>query len=128
LVKRKKDIVEKKGGICFRCKQAFPLKVLALHHPNESFKSGHPSDILYGSSAAYERAKDELEKCQILCHNCHTLTHMEIDDLKKKERTEYSRSKVLSSLEESIDTGIALSLLKSFPGNMLHKKKNKRGN
>jgi len=44
---------------------------LCLHHPKGVYKTTDPSKVSYLSS----RAKNELDRCIVLCMNCHTKLH-----------------------------------------------------
>ncbi len=61
-----------KGGACAKCGyQACPT-ALTFHHRDPSQKS---FPIGSGSTVSWERLREALEKCDLLCHNCHAELH-----------------------------------------------------
>ena len=69
--KIKLESVKYKGGCCKICGYSMCIKALEFHHldPNEkdfSFSQGTKS---------WERVKIELDKCILLCANCHREVH-----------------------------------------------------
>lgn len=59
------------GGKCDDCFGIFPPCVYDFHHVDDT-KEKNPSSALAGS---FEKAKEELDKCVLLCANCHRLRH-----------------------------------------------------
>jgi len=55
------------------------LEALEFHHRNPSEKEFNVSSK--GHSRSWERVKKEIEKCDLLCANCHREIHAEIDRL-----------------------------------------------
>lgn len=72
--KRKLEAIEYLGGKCKRCEGLFHPAVYELHHRNPNEKDRDPSKMLMLS---WSRIKEELDKCDLLCANCHRLTHHE---------------------------------------------------
>lgn len=70
--RRKIEAVEYKGGVCTKCKGVFDPCVYDFHHRDPSIKEGRASVFLNWS---LERIKIELDKCDLLCANCHRLEH-----------------------------------------------------
>ena len=68
--KRKEAAVQMFGGVCLDCKQSYPNCVFEFHHTDPSQKDINPSKAF--SSIKW---KDELEKCVMLCANCHRVRH-----------------------------------------------------
>lgn len=64
--------IEYKGGVCQDCGGTFPPFVYDFHHLDGDTKSDNPSYILRQS---WEKAKLELDKCVLLCANCHRGRH-----------------------------------------------------
>lgn len=83
VVKRRQKIkemsVEYKGGSCQKCGYNKSLSALEFHHldPNEKdfslSKGGHCS--------SWEKVKKELDKCILVCANCHREIHDELRNL-----------------------------------------------
>jgi hypothetical protein len=71
--KRKQRIVDYMGGVCEGCGQSYPLCVYDLHHIERGVK-----DYSFGGNAIkrpLEELKPELDKCALLCSNCHRILH-----------------------------------------------------
>jgi hypothetical protein len=77
----KKALIEYKGGKCQRCGYCKDFaSVYHFHHRDASQK-----DFTISSKTwALERLKAEVDKCDLLCGNCHSEVH-EIEELKKAE-------------------------------------------
>lgn len=77
--KRAKKIkaIEYKGGKCVRCGGVFPPRVYDFHHLDPSNKITW-SCVFLGWN--WERIKTELDKCILLCANCHRLEHNKEED------------------------------------------------
>lgn len=76
----KKKCVLYKGNICARCNtKNLPICCYSFHHTNPEEKSFEIGDgnILKD----WERLKIELDKCIMLCFNCHQITHFGEDKL-----------------------------------------------
>lgn len=78
---RKKLFVEKLGGSCMICGYNKSLRALTFHHRNIDSKS-FTLDTRNLSNRTYEKCVDELEKCDLLCFNCHMELH-EREELNK---------------------------------------------
>lgn len=70
--KRKLWAIEYLGGVCQECKQTHHPAVYEFHHINPTTKDRDPSKML---SLSLQRLTDELNKCLLLCANCHRLIH-----------------------------------------------------
>lgn len=72
----KSECVKYKGGVCEKCQQIYPDVCYDFHHRDplqkeftiSNRKTCRFSDII----------KKELDKCMILCSNCHRLVHEEL--------------------------------------------------
>lgn len=79
--KRKKLFaVERFGGKCVLCGYNKCISALHFHHLNSEEKNEKPSYIIMRWS--WEKAKKELEKCILVCSNCHAELHDDIDGIK----------------------------------------------
>jgi hypothetical protein len=66
--------IEYKGGKCSRCGTTFTYpEVYDFHHRNREDKE---MDISRIKGNNWENFKDELDKCDLLCANCHRITHV----------------------------------------------------
>lgn len=70
----KRKAIEYMGGCCSDCGKTFPDSVYDFHHLDMTTKEGNPSKLLSGN---WEKAKEELSKCVLLCSNCHRIRHFE---------------------------------------------------
>ena len=70
---RKKRMIEYKGGKCSRCGYDKSTRVLGFHHRDPSKKS---FDMGRSYTTAWNKVQLELDKCDLLCANC----HMEIEE------------------------------------------------
>ena len=71
--KLKEESVKYKGGKCERCGYNKCIDALEFHHLN-------PEEKEFGISAkgytrSWEKVKEELDKCIMLCANCHREEH-----------------------------------------------------
>jgi len=79
--KRKKfEAVEKFGGKCVLCGYSKCIAALEFHHLEN--KKEAPSYVIH--SWSWERAKVELEKCILVCSNCHREIHSSEHDNQNK--------------------------------------------
>jgi predicted HNH restriction endonuclease len=69
---RKLQAIEYLGGVCLDCKQQFHPSVYEFHHRDPLLKDRDPSKTLGLSEA---KMKSELDKCDLLCANCHRMRH-----------------------------------------------------
>lgn len=82
-VKIKELSIEYKGGKCEKCGYNKCKDALDFHHldPNEKdFGIGHK-----GYTRAWEKIKVELDKCILVCANCHREIHAELNKIKLGE-------------------------------------------
>ena len=73
-INRKKLFVDKLGGKCVSCGYSANLSALSFHHKDPSQKS-FPLDSRHLSNRTMESCLSELEKCELLCLNCHAELH-----------------------------------------------------
>lgn len=86
--------VEYLGGKCVRCGYSGCVDVFDFHHTDPTQKEFSISK--YGHTYSFDRVKVELDKCELLCSNCHREHHFEHDNgktilsevLKKRKRAE----------------------------------------
>lgn len=74
-LKSKKKCIEYKGGKCNICGYNKSFRALAFHHINPKLKSFGISNNLYGN---WDNLKKELDKCLLLCANCHAEFHSKL--------------------------------------------------
>ena len=73
----KKYLVEYKGGKCEICGYNKCIDALEFHHLNPKEKEFSIADFCASNHSNYEKAKQEVEKCQLLCANCHREVHVQ---------------------------------------------------
>jgi len=64
--------IEHMGGKCQDCLGVFHPCVYDFHHKDKETKNNNPS---YFIKMSKERAMKELDKCVLLCSNCHRVRH-----------------------------------------------------
>lgn len=67
----KQKAIEYKGGMCECCGYDRTIEALEFHHKNPKEKDFSPS----GLSISWERMKNEIDKCILVCANCHREIH-----------------------------------------------------
>jgi transcription elongation factor Elf1 len=70
----KQKAIDYKGGKCEICGYNKCSRALSFHHRNPAEKDFNIS--LRGHSRSWDRVKAELDKCVLLCANC----HMEVEN------------------------------------------------
>lgn len=74
--------IEYKGGKCTLCGYKRCMNALELHHEDASRKEFGVSQE--GLTRSWERVKKEIEKCILVCANCHRELHNNLRSLPKK--------------------------------------------
>lgn len=76
--KLKQMAVEYKGGKCVQCSYNKCLRAMEFHHldPNEK-DFGISAN---GYTLSWEKIKKELDKCILVCSNCHAEIHDELEN------------------------------------------------
>lgn len=96
----KKNAVNYRGGSCSKCGYNKNVAVLDFHHLDSSQKEIQPSRLV---SKSWEYAKKELDKCVVLCTNCHREEHHRLDT-NKKLSNDFANN-LTTSLSDKILTG-----------------------
>lgn len=78
--KNKLLAVAYKGSICQRCGYDKYIGALQFHHRNPDLKDPNWNLI---KNRHFDKIKEELDKCDLLCSNCHAEVHHEIRMSKK---------------------------------------------
>jgi hypothetical protein len=73
---RKKEIVKHFGNKCHDCEQSYPQYVYQFHHLDPTKKDVNPS---YAMTQRPSKMWEELDKCIMLCANCHMIRHHGIE-------------------------------------------------
>jgi hypothetical protein len=77
-----------KGGRCSKCSYNKCKRALSFHHVDPSQK-----DFNIGTLRSWGKIKTELDKCILLCMNCHHEVHDKEDRHKGEERKYYMNRK-----------------------------------
>lgn len=75
--------VEMLGGKCMRCGYNEILEILCFHHIKPEEKTMTIGRMLKYS---WEKVKEEVKKCALLCPNCHAIVHLEERERKWNEK------------------------------------------
>ncbi len=88
--KRKKiKAIEAFGSKCCMCGYDKCIEALEFHHLNKNEKEEKPSKAIL--SWSFERAKTELDKCILVCANCHREIHAAEKENKPLDLQNYYR-------------------------------------
>jgi hypothetical protein len=71
----KRRAVDYLGGRCMRCGYSKCIRALQFHHRDPKTKS---FGLSISSTRSWERIRTELDKCDLLCANCHAEVENEI--------------------------------------------------
>lgn len=92
----KKRAVEYKGGSCELCGYNKTIIALTFHHVDPLLKQYELGGT--GLCKSWDKLIVELDKCQLLCFNCHHEIHEQEDmyriDSKKRPVTKYGRKDI----------------------------------
>lgn len=81
--KQKQIAVEYKGGKCELCGYNKNIAAMDFHHINPSEK-----DWITFSGKSLDKIKEELDKCRLVCKNCHNTIHYKVEKNKMGQRRE----------------------------------------
>lgn len=73
---RKTRAVERLGGKCTDCNKSYPLSCYDFHHTNPEEKDFNPCSGLTKTDEVFFA---EIDKCILLCANCHRIRHSKYD-------------------------------------------------
>lgn len=79
-IRKKEILVEYKGGKCEVCGYEKCIKALEFHHLNPEEKDF----TISGKSYSLEKLKNEVDKCILVCSNCHSEIHEDLRNLNKE--------------------------------------------
>ena len=65
------------GGKCWRCEESYDRELYDFHHFVPSSKRYQWGEM---KDKKWNIIKEELDKCILLCSNCHRLAHKEMKD------------------------------------------------
>ena len=98
-IRLKEKLVEYKGGKCERCGYNKCITALEFHHldPNEKEFGVGNFEVL-----SFDKCKKEVDKCILVCSNCHREIHYE-EYLKKQQEEEKEEIKVFTEILNNRD-------------------------
>jgi hypothetical protein len=76
-IHRKIICVNRLGGKCNVCEKVFPLCCYDFHHINPINKKTEIAKLIPIKSTTTEELFEEVDKCLLLCSNCHRILHSE---------------------------------------------------
>jgi predicted GNAT family acetyltransferase len=82
MIETKLKMMEYKGGKCVKCgldSKDIHYSVFDFHHLNPLEKDLKWDKIKYLGKGSWYKIKIELDKCELLCANCHRITHSEMN-------------------------------------------------
>jgi len=88
-VKLKKNLIQLFGGKCKHCNKSYDISAFCFHHTRDK---KFVLDQGAFTSKKYYQLIEEVDKCELLCHNCHAILH-------EKERMLRSLNKKLTFIE-----------------------------
>lgn len=65
------------GNMCYHCKGTFHHAAMQFHHTNPSDKDFH---VAQNFDRRWDVIQAELDKCILLCSNCHAIHHYEMNN------------------------------------------------
>ncbi len=85
--KQKRRAIEYKGGACEVCGYSKSPAAMVFHHRNPSEKDFSISH----RNLSWENLVVELDKCDLLCQNCHSEEHERLSEIGRQERIQKIR-------------------------------------
>ncbi len=71
-IKERKEFLDKiKNKPCFDCGKKYPTWVMDFDHRNEQEKIASISFLAFRKLVNFDKIKEEIEKCDLVCANCH---------------------------------------------------------
>ena len=103
-LKRKYEAVQSRGGKCERCGYNGNLAALDFHHRDPQTKN-FQIDLRSFSNTNLDTLKEELDKCDLLCANCHREIHhpnLKLDEIEDLINTEAKNKVSFKNMTGSI--------------------------
>lgn len=98
-VKRKLYFIELKGGKCEICGYDKNIAALEFHHINSNEKSFN-LDARTLANSKIEKLEEELNKCMVVCSNCHKEIHNENHNMAIVKELIENNSHILNEVKE----------------------------
>src|SRR5271166_3741002 len=71
-IRAKRAAIAYLGGKCMRCDHTYHMAAMEFHHRDPSQKDFTIANV---ANKKWEVIKAELDKCDLLCSNCHRIHH-----------------------------------------------------
>jgi hypothetical protein len=68
----KLKLIEEKGSVCLDCNKSYPIVCYDFHHRDKTSKEYGWGQL---KNKSEEIIRAEIEKCDLLCSNCHRIRH-----------------------------------------------------
>jgi len=85
------------GGKCIRCGHTGNAATFEFHHRDPSKKD---FGISTGNTNSWEKVKKEVDKCDLLCSNCHREIHYTSQELELQVREELKKEAELEPIKK----------------------------
>ena len=79
--KRKREAIEFLGGKCYKCGGVYHQASYDFHHLDPKEKEGSIAVLLQSYSVDHPKVQQELEKCVLVCSNCHRAIHADEENI-----------------------------------------------
>jgi predicted HNH restriction endonuclease len=109
----KKIFLEIKGTLCELCGYDKCNSSLVFHHVNPDEKEFRLAEIKIKFDTNVEKIMNELNKCQLLCQNCHQEIHIDRNRFEKFKEEIYKKSKSTKERQGKIDRTEVYELYKN---------------
>lgn len=77
---RKQEAIKQLGGKCSQCGGLFHPAAYDFHHIDPTEKETGIARLLQSYAIEHPKVQQELEKCVLLCANCHRTLHASVFD------------------------------------------------
>lgn len=98
--------LEYSGGKCIKCGYDDCPASLSFHHRDPNVKDFWIGKINENTNSILEislKMKSEIDKCDLLCQNCHALEHSDIEFFKENKDTIISKSKNYKEIQSKLN-------------------------
>ncbi len=99
-IKREKawnKIIDDKGGKCQICQNSYHFSCYDLHHRDPKLKNFTVGNFI--GNLSYNKISEEVDKCDLICANCHRLLHYESYEIKTRKPINIGEDMATSKLK-----------------------------
>lgn len=111
----KEKLIEYKGGKCEKCGYNKNIHALEFHHINPNEKEF----TISSKNISFKDLKKEVDKCVLLCSNCHREIHDKIKENESKEKEQFYKDKAERDLIMIQNGEIKLDIIKAKINNFI---------